>query len=88
MPLVVQTSFPVAGAEPPRPPPPALAVRPRRRLLCPNFGHPQALGERVVELHYLPDRERHRLTGNRPEPPPPHAKDPIARPQIFPRSQP
>jgi hypothetical protein len=78
----------VAGAEPPRPPLPTLVVRPRWRLLRPNFGHPQALGERAVELHYLTGRERRRLAGIRTEPPPPHAKDPIASPQIFPGSQP
>jgi hypothetical protein len=30
----------VAGAEPPRPPPPVLTVRPRLCVLCPNSGHP------------------------------------------------
>jgi hypothetical protein len=30
----------VAGAKPPRTPPPVLAVRPRRRFPRPNFGHP------------------------------------------------
>jgi hypothetical protein len=78
-------AIPVAGAEPP---PPALAVRPHRRLLRPNFGQPPALGEHVVEPHYLPGWERRRLSGIRPEPPPPHAEDLIARPQIFPGSQP
>jgi hypothetical protein len=38
----------IAGAEPPRPPPPVLAMRPRRRVLRPNSGHPQALGEHTV----------------------------------------
>jgi hypothetical protein len=78
----------VAGAEPLQPPQAALAVRPRRRLLRPNFGYPQALGERVVEPHYLPSRERRRLDGIRPEPPPPHAKDPISSPPFFPGSIP
>jgi hypothetical protein len=78
----------VVGAEPPRPPPPALAVRPRRQLLRPNFGYPEALGERVVEPHYLPGRERRRLAGIRLEPPPPHAKDPIASPPFFSGSNP
>jgi hypothetical protein len=81
-------AIPIAEAELPRPPPPALVVRPRRQLLRPNFGHPQALGERVVETHYLPDRERRRLAEIRLEPPPPHAKNPIASPQIFLGSQP
>jgi hypothetical protein len=62
---------------------PALAVRPRRRLLRPDFGYPQALGERVVKPHYLPGLERRRLAGIRPAPPPPHAKDPIARSSFF-----
>jgi hypothetical protein len=43
---------------PPRPPPPVLAVRPRRRLLRPNFGHHRTLGEHVVEPHQHPGRER------------------------------
>jgi hypothetical protein len=81
-------AIPLAEAEPPRPPLPALTVRPHRRLLRSNFGHPQALGERVVEPHYLPGRERRRFAGMRPEPPPPRAKDPISSPQIFPGSQP
>jgi hypothetical protein len=77
----------VAGAEPLRPPPPTLAMHPHRRLLRPNLGYPQALGERVVEPHYLPSRERLRLAGIRSEPPP-HAKDPIGSPPFFPGSNP
>jgi hypothetical protein len=38
----------IAGAEPPRPPPSVPAARPCRRVLRPNSGHPQALGEPTV----------------------------------------
>jgi hypothetical protein len=69
----------IAGTEPPRPPPPAITVRPRRQLLRPDFGHPQALGEHAVMPHCLPCRERRRLAGIGPAPPPPQAKGPIAR---------
>jgi hypothetical protein len=44
----------IAGAEPPRLPPPVLAVRPRRRVLRPNTGHPQALGEPTVRTRSVP----------------------------------
>jgi hypothetical protein len=81
-------AIPVVGAEPPRRPPAALAVRPRWRLLRPNFGHPQALGERVVEPHYLPGRERRRLRRNPAGAATSPCQDPIASPEIFPGSQP
>jgi hypothetical protein len=64
----------VARTEPPRPPPPAIIMRPLRQLLRPSFGHPQALGEHVVTPHSLPGRERRRLAGIRPVPPPFHAR--------------
>jgi hypothetical protein len=53
----------VTRAEPPRPP--VLAVRPHWRVLRPNSGHPQDLGEHMVVPHCFPDRERGRLTGIR-----------------------
>jgi hypothetical protein len=73
----------VAGAEPPRPPPSVLAVRPRRRVLCPNTGHPQALGEPTDVPRRFPGPERGRLAGIWPAPPPPMAKGQIASPQLF-----
>jgi hypothetical protein len=60
----------IVGTEPPLP---ALAVRPRWRLCRPDSSYPQGLGERVVKPHYLPGRERRRLAGIRPAPPPPQA---------------
>jgi hypothetical protein len=51
---------------------------------APNFGHPWALGEHMVEPNHLPGRERRRFAGIRPEPAPPHAEDPIASPQFLP----
>jgi hypothetical protein len=64
----------VAGAEPPWSPPLVLAVCPRRRIPRLNSGYPQALGEHVVTPHSLPGRERRRLAGIRPVPPPFHAR--------------
>jgi hypothetical protein len=55
-------------------PPPAIAVRPLRQLLRPNFGHPQALGEHVVTPHSLPGRKRRWLAGIWLAPPPFHAR--------------
>jgi hypothetical protein len=46
----------VAGAEPPWPPPPVLAVRPHRRIPHLNSGYPQALGEHVVTPTVSPAR--------------------------------
>jgi hypothetical protein len=74
----------VARTEPPRPPPPAIAMRPLRQLLRPNSGHPQALGEHVVVPHRFPDQERGRLAGIRLAPPPPMAEGHIASPHFFP----
>jgi hypothetical protein len=54
-----------------------------RQLLRPNSGHPQGLGEHVVVPHCFPCRERGRLAGIRPAPPPPHAKALIPNPRIF-----
>jgi hypothetical protein len=71
----------VVRTEPPRPPPPTIAVHPLRQLLRPNAGHPQALGEHVVVPHRFPGWERGWLAGIRPAPPPPHAKALIASPK-------
>jgi hypothetical protein len=56
----------IARVEPPRPLPPVLAVRPRRRVLRPNSRHPQALSEHMVVPHCFPGRERGWLAGIRP----------------------
>jgi hypothetical protein len=61
-------------------PPPVLAVRPRRHILRPNSGHPQALGEHTVVPRRFPGREHGQLAGIRPAPPPPMAKALIASP--------
>jgi hypothetical protein len=68
----------VAGATPPRPPPLVSVVRPRRRDLRPNTGHPQALGERTDVPRRFPGRERARFAGIWPVPPPPMAKGRIS----------
>jgi hypothetical protein len=73
----------VAGAEPPRPLPSVVAVRPRRRVIHPNTSHPQALGEPTDVPCRFPGRERGRLAGIWPAPPPPMAKGRIASPQLF-----
>jgi hypothetical protein len=51
---------PRRNPEPPWPPPPAIAVRPCRRLLRPNYGHHPILGEHVVVPDPSPSRERRR----------------------------
>jgi hypothetical protein len=66
--------------EPPRLPPPAIAVRSLRQILRPNSGYPQALGEQVAVAHRFSGRERGRLAGIRPEPPPPHGQGPDCKP--------
>jgi hypothetical protein len=73
----------VAGAEPPRPPPLVLALRPRRRVLRPNTSNPQALGEPTDMPCRFPGREHGRLAEIWPAPPPPIAKGRIASPQLF-----
>jgi hypothetical protein len=78
----------IARTEPPRPPPPAIAMCPLRQLLRPNSGHPQALGEHVVVPHRFPDRERSRLTGIRSAPPLPMAEGHIASPHFIPVASP
>jgi hypothetical protein len=75
----------VARAEPPRPTPPVLAVRPRRRILRPNFGHPWVLGELMVEPDHFPDREHCRFDGIGRSRAAPMAKGHIARLQAFSR---
>jgi hypothetical protein len=70
----------VTRTEPPRTPPSAIVVRPLRQLLRPNSSHPQALGEHVVVPHRFPGRERGRLVGIRPAPPPPHGQGPDCKP--------
>jgi hypothetical protein len=81
----------VAGAAPPRPPPPVSAVCPCRRDLRPNTGRPRAPGEPTDVPRRFPDRERGRLAGIWPAPPPPMAKGRIASPQLvlgcFPRTR-
>jgi hypothetical protein len=72
--LLSRTSRVVAGAEPPRPPPSVLAARPHLRVLRPNTGHSQALGEPTDVPRHFPGRERGRLAGIWPAPPPPMAK--------------
>jgi hypothetical protein len=75
--------LPHRSCSPPRPPPPVIAARPRRSRPCSNPGLPHTLSEHVVVTHRLPGRERGRLTGIRPAPPPPMPKAPIARPLSF-----
>jgi hypothetical protein len=59
---------------PPRQPPPAAVDPPRRQPPHPNSDHPSTLGEPTVTPHRLPGRERGRLAGIRPAPPPPTAE--------------
>jgi hypothetical protein len=73
----------VAGVAPPRLPPPAPVVCPRRRDLHPNTGHPQALGEPTDVPRHFPGRERSRLAGIWPAPPPPTDKGRIASPLLI-----
>jgi hypothetical protein len=60
--------------ESPRQPPPAAVDPPRRQPLRPHSDHPSTLGEHLVGPHRLPRRERGRLTGILPVPPPPTAE--------------
>jgi hypothetical protein len=69
-----------AGAEPPRLPSPVFTACPCRRVLRPDSGHPQALGEHMVVPHRFPGREHGRLAGIRPAPPPPHGQGPDCKP--------
>jgi hypothetical protein len=73
----------IAGTEPPWPPPSVPTARPRRCVLRPNSGHPLAIGEPKVVPRRFPGRERGRLAGIWPAPPPPMAKGYIARPELF-----
>jgi hypothetical protein len=76
-------ALPSPELEPPRPPPPAIAVRPHRRLLRPNYGHHPILGEHVVDPDPSPGQERrrtHRIPANRTAP---TAKGGIARGWVF-----
>jgi hypothetical protein len=75
--------LPRRSRSPPRVPPPAVVARPRRSYPRSNPGLPRALGEHVIVPHRLPGRERGRLAGIRPAPPPPMPKAPIARPPVF-----
>jgi hypothetical protein len=70
----------VAGAEPPRSPPPVFAVPPRRRVPRLNSGHPQDLGEHMVMPYRFSGREHGWLAGIRPAPPPPHGRGPDCKP--------
>jgi hypothetical protein len=58
-------------------------VRPRRRDLRPDAGHPQALGEPADMPRRFPGRERGRLAGIWPAPQPPMAKGRIASPLLV-----
>jgi hypothetical protein len=73
----------VAGAAPPWPPLSAPVVRPRRRDLRPNTGHPRALGVPTDVPRRFPGRERGRLAGIWPAPPPPMAKGRITSPHLV-----
>jgi hypothetical protein len=51
---------PLRNTEPPRPPPPATAEHPRRRLLRLNQDRQPTLGEHALDPEPLPGRERRR----------------------------
>jgi hypothetical protein len=75
--------LPCRSRNPPWASPPAVVARPHRSCPRSNPILPRALGEHVVVPHRLPGRERGRLVGIRPAPPPPMPKAPIARPPVF-----
>jgi hypothetical protein len=76
-------ALPSLESEPPRLPPPAVAVRPHRRLLRPNYGHHPTLGEHVVDPDPPPAGSAAGLAGFRPTTPPPMAMGGIARGRVF-----
>jgi hypothetical protein len=70
--------LPRRSRSPPRPPSPTVAAHPRQSRPRSNPGLPRAQIEHVVVPHRHPGRERGRLAGIRPAPPPPMPKAPIA----------